>query len=776
MQTNGFACPQVFASPVKRFARCFALAVGLTLPAAAQTTWFVDVNATPPGDGSAGNPYTSIQFAIDQPGTLNGDTILVLPGTYFEHIDFGSKDLELMSEQGPDVTILDGSSSGRVVTVGGQAGGGIRGFTIQNGNETGGGFGGGIYAFSGSTVDIENCRVRLNDATFGGGIACTSFGSVVITNTFVEDNRSLPDTPNQLAGAGGGLYLSNNALIDGCSIQRNTATGSGGGIWSWGSLDLRNSTIGENVVIDPFFLAQSGAGCWAAGSLDMTNCAVIQNEISGSSARGGGVASFASGVIRDCLISGNSVNLNQFFVGDGGGLYGGDVVEDTVFSGNRANGKGGGNASGDVFRRCTFDSNSARMGGGAYGLTLAEECRFTNNGGIGITTPNFGAGVHSASMLVDCELDNNAITGEGGGAHSSTLVRCLIRANQAVATANGMGGLGGGAVNCTLTDCEVRNNQADNPSDPSGMAFGGGLHSSTATGCEIWGNQATSVAGGSSALGGGAYASDLTRCALYDNVALEGAGAWGGSLEHCTVYANAGEGVRSASSVHNSILRANLVQLIASPATYCNIEGMGVGLGNIDAPEVFWMPTPGPDGSRDLHFASGTSPGVDAGDPASPLDPDGTRADMGAYPWDPSYCPTPKNYCVGKPSLTLSCLSSIASTGSPTLSGADDFHVTANGVLGSRPGLFFWGLQPAALPFLGGTLCVAPPLRRTGVQFSGGGIGTCNGSFDYFFTQAAMAADGIVPFVQIYGQYWNRDPADPFGSALSDGLYWTTCP
>jgi hypothetical protein len=63
------------------------LAFGLCLaaiasPSFAQTVWYVDANGTPPGTGSAGNPYTSIQYAISRPATLSGDTLYVYPGVY----------------------------------------------------------------------------------------------------------------------------------------------------------------------------------------------------------------------------------------------------------------------------------------------------------------------------------------------------------------------------------------------------------------------------------------------------------------------------------------------------------------------------------------------------------------------------------------------------------------------------------------------------------------------------------------------------------------------
>ena len=58
-----------------------------------------------------------------------------------------------------------------------------------------------------------------------------------------------------------------------------------------------------------------------------------------------------------------------------------------------------------------------------------------------------------------------------------------------------------------------------------------------------------------------------------------------------------------------------------------NIEGGWEGEGNIDADPQFTDPE---NGDFTLQF---TSPCIDAGDPNSPLDPDGTRADIGAYPF-----------------------------------------------------------------------------------------------------------------------------------------------
>jgi serine protease len=53
--------------------------------------------------------FPTIQAAID--ASLDGDTILVSPGTYHERIDFGSKAVTVESTQGASVTVIDGGAA-----------------------------------------------------------------------------------------------------------------------------------------------------------------------------------------------------------------------------------------------------------------------------------------------------------------------------------------------------------------------------------------------------------------------------------------------------------------------------------------------------------------------------------------------------------------------------------------------------------------------------------------------------------------------------------------
>src|SRR5205085_7309999 len=56
----------------------------------------------------------TIQDAIN--ATAVGDTVVVSPGTYVERIAITSA-ITVQSEQGPDVTTIDGGGSGPVVTL-----------------------------------------------------------------------------------------------------------------------------------------------------------------------------------------------------------------------------------------------------------------------------------------------------------------------------------------------------------------------------------------------------------------------------------------------------------------------------------------------------------------------------------------------------------------------------------------------------------------------------------------------------------------------------------
>ena len=78
--------------------------------------------------------YPTIQAGINQ--AIDGDTVRVNPGTYYENLDFDGKAITVVSENGPEVTIIDGRNAGAVVTF--SSGEGLDsvlgGFTLQHGS------------------------------------------------------------------------------------------------------------------------------------------------------------------------------------------------------------------------------------------------------------------------------------------------------------------------------------------------------------------------------------------------------------------------------------------------------------------------------------------------------------------------------------------------------------------------------------------------------------------------------------------------------------------
>ncbi len=187
------------------------------------------------GDGSPGNPFRTIQHAINV--SFHFDSVIVENGTYVEHIDFSGKSILvasnfLFSGNTLDIqnTIIDGNSGSTVVTFNSYEDhvATITGFTIRNGysvsgggilcaysnptisNNTisgngagggpwGGGYGGGICC-AGSNPTIINNTISGNSAPFGGGIYCRGNSNPAISNNTISGNS---------ANRGGGIYCNN---------------------------------------------------------------------------------------------------------------------------------------------------------------------------------------------------------------------------------------------------------------------------------------------------------------------------------------------------------------------------------------------------------------------------------------------------------------------------------------------------------------------------------------------------------------------------------------
>jgi hypothetical protein len=179
----------------------FLLAALLALPAAAQNTWYVDVHATPPGNGSLTSPYTSIQYAINQSSTQSGDTVLVAPGTYIENIaDAPGEFLNIVATGGPSVTELRSATpsiAGVKLNLSR-----IEGFMVT-GNASSGTNGGALNLAGGTAV---RCVVPSTNgvevvASNGELFECTILGSITVLNPGLTMRNTIVLWPITVAGS-----------------------------------------------------------------------------------------------------------------------------------------------------------------------------------------------------------------------------------------------------------------------------------------------------------------------------------------------------------------------------------------------------------------------------------------------------------------------------------------------------------------------------------------------------------------------------------------------
>ena len=161
---------------------------------------------------------------------------------------------------------------------------------------------------------------------------------------------------------------------------------------------------------------------------------------------------------------------------------------------------------------------------------------------------------------------------------------------------------------------------------------------------------------------------------------------------------------------------------------------------------------------------------------------------MAVVPAAPGAAGTQVTYCTAKVN-SLGCLPAISSAGTPSASAACGFVVTAAPVFNQKAGLLLYSLTGrAALPFQGGILCVAPPLKRSPVYSSGGlpfPTKNCTGGWRIDMNAFSAGTSGghpdpllSRPGTYVHCQWWGRDPGftPPDSTALTDALQYVVQP
>ncbi|WP_349363819.1 MAG: DUF5801 repeats-in-toxin domain-containing protein [Roseitalea porphyridii] len=193
--------------------------------------------------GGFGSGFTSIQAAID--AAADGDTILVLPGTYNEDVVIG-KPLTLLSTDGAGSTVINGQNgelgaititpNAGAVTIGDLG----KGFTIQGNNGTAGLERAAIYVQG----NQDGITVRGNVVEARGDSGMTSEFAATVTNLVIDNNEfsgqtfvgpnpagqgfsaqfTLDNVPRQLVVIGGNDQNTTNV-----TFTNNVVSGTAGG-------------------------------------------------------------------------------------------------------------------------------------------------------------------------------------------------------------------------------------------------------------------------------------------------------------------------------------------------------------------------------------------------------------------------------------------------------------------------------------------------------------------------------------------------------------------
>jgi len=250
------------------------------LETAGTRTWRVLADGT----GDAPTIQAAIELAKD------GDLVLVEPGTYYENVNLRGKAIHLRGDEGPEVTILDGTygDSSVVVCDSGETNRTIiEGLTITHGKGT----------------------VLSGGGREAAGILC-SHAAPIIRNDIIRENRSVSPQGGSLSWGGAISYYSQDdiLLLEDNLIESNFSSTNAGGLNLGAPCIVRRNVIHANIT-------EHGDG----GGLRLVGWAKIQQNVflaNQAGDHGGGMYVINDGPADNVDISGNLFVSNHAHGGD----------------------------------------------------------------------------------------------------------------------------------------------------------------------------------------------------------------------------------------------------------------------------------------------------------------------------------------------------------------------------------------------------------------------------------------------------------------------------
>jgi hypothetical protein len=492
-------------------------------------------------------------------------------------------------------------------------------------------YGGGIY-LNHSNPTVLNCSITNCHADLGGGGIYCDYSNPVINYNSIDYNSVGGST--EYSGGGGGIYcVDSNPVINCNSIQYNTVNSTlyyyGGGIYCYQSDPV---IIGNNIKgnsIDQIECA--GGGIYCRYSTPM----VINNTISENSADSGGGLFIYRVDSTEMIIENNTIiNNTALPYGIGGGIsywcYGPVRIENNVIKWNSSRSGGGISLSGSsaVVVGNEIVGNYAPTnfsgGGGLYIDSYTENMKIYRNLICSNTSEGSGGGIRIGGsndnvpeITQNIIMNNHTYSGGGGiecGSYNFSIAGNILCNNS---TEYGAGGL------IIYSYSVFENMVAKNILLQNSANYGGAveIHGAlTLSKCVVTGNTAE--------YGAGVYIVQTNMDFVSVSIVSNSASLYGGGVSQSIGFAN----------YVNSILWANTPDQVYNSVSansyvfYSDIQDtLWPGIGNISDDPMFVNPS-----LNDYRLQWG-SPCIDTGNPDPQYnDPDGTRADMGAFYFDQS--------------------------------------------------------------------------------------------------------------------------------------------
>ena len=143
------------------------------------------------------------------------------------------------------------------------------------------GIGGGMYVGTTSNLTLRNSKLLNNDgASQGGAIVAYSAGTIELDDVSISENK---------AQSGAGIFAMCTAadntdirLLNGTAIDKNTATGDGGGIYAYALTNTHSVTVANSSVSGNTAASGAGIFTYKSGSavinVDLQSGAVMHNN------------------------------------------------------------------------------------------------------------------------------------------------------------------------------------------------------------------------------------------------------------------------------------------------------------------------------------------------------------------------------------------------------------------------------------------------------------------------------------------------------------------